>query len=281
MIDKRCPNCGGDMLYSGGKSVCPYCDTEITIEQSQISLSQNLQKSSNNNIGNEITDIALKIIENCNGQKFNAIAQLREATGLGLKEAKEIIDSVWQGVPFEQKQTISKSLFRMHDDVTDTERSAKAWKSLCNALNSEYSIDQYKSFLNQIATSRHECATSEIHSDLYQKAYVRISPLLEAGESLLLWSDYGIFSQNAKDGLGVTNRSLFFARKKAIVKCFFKDISMIKRGGSGNWYLNQNGAYWIGSIGCSDEQIGIIIAFALKNALDINGEGYKIDVYKD
>lgn len=285
-MSQKCPNCAGDMQRSGSKYICPYCDTEITVEQHQAPQPQAVQSKPQyeNEKESSYYDIALSLYLDGEG-KLDAIQKLRNMTGLGLKEAKELMDRVFDEAEPPQSHSpnaaISQKLLRINSDVTASENAAKTMRALCNALDSEYSTDQYINLFRQIASAQTNCATPDVHSDLFKKAYSRLSSQLEAGEQLLLWMDNGVFIQSAKEGVAISNKNLFFVKKKDIFKSNFKDLFMLKKGLLGNWHLNGNSNYWLNTIGCSDEQLGIVMAYIFMNAKEQNGEDFRIDVYSE
>lgn len=87
--DRFCSDCGTDIQCFQNEYVNYYCSGETLTEQSKY-IHKDITKD-------QYMNLAIQIVESCNGRKPEAILKFREVTGIGLKEAKEFIDSVSQG----------------------------------------------------------------------------------------------------------------------------------------------------------------------------------------
>lgn len=279
MENIKCPNCAGEMTIdeNGQKYICMYCDSEIMVNHSSPSQAV------------DYTSIALEVLKrNGTDNKIVSIKEIREMTGLGLQEAKRLLECSIEGKAYSpisipedtDEETVSQTLLQIYADISAPESVAETWTSLCNALDAAYTTEQYLVCFKQIANDRFDCATCTLHSDLFKKAYDRLSAQLEAGEDILLWKDDGAFIQNAKEGFAITDRSLFFVNKKSIAKVAMKEITMIKKAFFVNsWYINAISDYSLNTIGCSNSQLGIMMAYIFKTAREFNTEDYKIEVF--
>lgn len=138
--------------------------------------------------------------------------------------------------------------FRFSEKQSLNETSQQVWKNICSHLRSkENSVESYMEVVESMAENANSIATKTTNIALFNMAFERISSLLEPSETLLFFADDGLISHKAKVGYFVTDKHIFFLKKKKILTFNLASLFMIEPVDS-NWHLNQSFSFEISSI---------------------------------
>ena len=120
--EQRCPNCAGKLQsdFENMKKECPFCGAVFAITENTESYNNTTsERSINSEV--EKSEYNVRLIH-VGPYKVKAIKSLRELTGLGLKEAKDLIDvepnTLLRGV---DKSTAERFCEKMNQDVPGIE----------------------------------------------------------------------------------------------------------------------------------------------------------------
>lgn len=252
------------------------------------------------------------ILTDAGSSKLETLKIIREYTGLGLKEAKDIVDSVPStvksnishaegtaiikelaaigavaelcasgkepAVPVTEIQTPAEKMFKFYPDTFDSE-GMETWELLCLCLNAEYTFDKYIELVEQMAgNNSNNMAAPGLNNSLYKTIAERVSSHMSPGEKFLYYKDSGIFV-TGKKGMLITSLKIHFIEKKRIRSVLLTDIKSIHHSSFGNyWYINNEDA--VDSLNCTAKQLGIILAFILHMTKTRHSDEYRIGVYQ-
>ena len=140
-------------------------------------------------------------------------------------------------------------------------------------------IDKYFEYFEARAKNDSCCAVPGINDDLLYKITQRLKYIMEPNEKIWFYRDNGLLSR-AKSGIVVTNFRFFVLEKKHTVFFHYEDISTFITGFGVNaitntwntWIINNNAQAALNTIGCSEEQLGILIAFLCDMALAVTDQ---------
>ncbi len=249
------------------------------------------------------------ILTNAGSSKLETIKIIREYTGLGLKEAKDIVDSVPSTVKSNISHTEATAIIKElaaigavaelctsgKEPVSEEESPAdkllnvyiqtlgndalETWQTMCGCLNSEYSYDEYIDLLEGMAKDKPDrITTPAINNTLYKKIAERVSSQLLPGEKMLFYIDSGILS-SGKGGVLITSARVFGLKKKDINLVRYEDVKSIYATESAvTWKINNE--IPVDCYHCSYKQLGIILAFVLYMSRTCHTDGYKINAYQ-
>jgi ribosomal protein L7/L12/outer membrane protein assembly factor BamB len=99
----QCPTCGGPLDYHGNDSTirCPYCNNSVIVPEALRSYSKSSRADANaNGIPDDIEAEIMQFVRA--GKKIEAIKEVRELSGLGLKEAKDAVEALERGETLSQ-----------------------------------------------------------------------------------------------------------------------------------------------------------------------------------
>lgn len=164
--------------------------------------------------------------------------------------------------------------FRFSDKQSLTEKGSQVWEKICAFLRcDENSIESYMEGIEGIAENTNGVSTKTTNTQLFNMALERISDLMISSETPLFFADDGIISKKAKVGYFVTDRHIFFLKKKKILTFDLASLYMIGTGKiSESWYLNNSTDYAISYIPLYDLRcLSIIMALILQLHADIVG----------
>lgn len=96
--DMQCPNCGAPIDFAGGtRATCSFCRSQVYLTDDGVKASSLLNDLLDNQPvtrGVDIEGVQQLVRE---GKKIEAVKLVREQTDLGLKEAKDAVDSIERG----------------------------------------------------------------------------------------------------------------------------------------------------------------------------------------
>lgn len=165
---------------------------------------------------------------------------------------------------------------------TITDMGLVTLTSMCANINNNMDIPSYIELLSTIVKpGSTDVAVKNLNSDLMRKVHQKVLPYLAQGEALIFYKDSGIISR-AKTGFLITDRRCFVINNKKIYQLALKDIqSLTKTWVSGGWYFNNIRDLEIDNLACDNKELGIVLAFICKMALNANGNGYRITILQE
>lgn len=173
----------------------------------------------------------------------------------------------------------AKKLFKMSSNKTFGERPMKTFEMLCVCLNESYTSEKYMELFKKMTYSNEHMATPIVHKDLLDRVSSRA--LLSPNETAIFWNSNGIISKH-KSGVLLTNKNIYIITKTNCKKISFNDVNALKALNANNlcnvWYINSDASMSVDAVGCTDEQLGIILAFICTKARDFNLKGYRITI---
>lgn len=164
--------------------------------------------------------------------------------------------------------------FRFSDKQSLTKKGTQVWKDICAFLrHEENSVEAYMEVIDEIAQNTSSISTKTTNTELFNMALERISDSMASSETPLFFADEGLVSHKAKIGYFVTDKHIFFLRKK---KIFIFDLATLYMIGTGkiseNWYLNHSTDFSICTIPLGNlSQLALIMALILQLHADIVG----------
>lgn len=169
----------------------------------------------------------------------------------------------------------AQKLLKISNNKTFTERPMKTFEMMCICLNENYTFERYDELFKKMAYSNEHIATPIVHKDLLNKICSKASV---SNEMAVFWNSNAVISKT-KSGILLTDKNIYFVTKRGCRKMSFKDINAINALTLGNvWYFNNDTALSVDSIGCTDEQLGIVLAFVCTKARAFNLKGYRISI---
>lgn len=99
----QCPTCGGPLDYHGNNSTirCPYCNNSVIVPEALRTQKQSSLADANaNGIPDDIEAEIMQLVRA--GKKIEAIKELRELSGLDLKEARDAVEALERGETLSQ-----------------------------------------------------------------------------------------------------------------------------------------------------------------------------------
>ena len=170
----------------------------------------------------------------------------------------------------------AQKLLKINKNKTFKEKAMQSFEMLCGCLNENYIFEDYMDLFKKMADSNEYIATPTVHKDLLNKVCAKAS--ISSNERAVFWNSNGIISKS-KSGVLLTDRNIYFITKIGFRKMSYGDVKSIDTLQYGNvWCFNQDTNLNIDNIGCTDKQLGIILAFICTRTRDFNMKGYKITV---
>lgn len=186
-----------------------------------------------------------------------------------LSQASLVVSSI-----SEEHTAIGDINFRFSDKQSLTETGSQIWENICAFLRCDKNtINSYVKVIDEMAKNTNSISTKTTNTQLFNKAVERISDLITSLETLLFFVDEGLISQKAKVGYFVTDRHIFFLKKKKILTFDLETLYMIESGRSGkDWYLNDSTDFTISYFPlCNLRDLSIIMALILQLHANIAG----------
>lgn len=150
--------------------------------------------------------------------------------------------------PTQEHTRVGDINFRFSEKQSLNETAQQVWEDICAYLRSkENSVESYMEVVESMAESANSIATKTTNITLFNMAFERVSALLEPSETLLFFADDGLISHKAKVGYFVTDKHIFFLKKKKILTFDLASLFMIEPVGS-SWRLNQSFSFDISSV---------------------------------
>lgn len=178
-------------------------------------------------------------------------------------------------------QTPAQRLFRFHTTDFESEDSNETWTALCKYLNAGLTNYQYRDFFDRMAIHHATEMAAAPHTKLYKVALERVSAHLEPNEEFVFYKDSGVFSKG-KEGQLITSKKIYFIKKKTIVSIALQDIKSLHNTWLANaWFFNSDRGTKMDGVNCTNEQLGIILAYVMTKVQSIHTNDYTIDVYKE
>lgn len=174
----------------------------------------------------------------------------------------------------EEHTAVGDINFRFSDKQSLTEKGNQVWEKICAFLRcDENTVDSYMEVVEEIAQNTNGVSTKTTNTQLFNRALEKISDLMASSETPLFFADEGIISKKAKVGYFVTDKHIFFLKKKRILKLDLATLYMIGTGKiSETWYLNHSTDFAISYIPLYDlRDLSIIMALILQLHANIVG----------
>lgn len=170
----------------------------------------------------------------------------------------------------------AQKLLKINKNKTFKEKAMQSFEMLCGCLNENYIFEDYMDLFKKMADSNEYIATPTVHKDLLNKVCAKAS--ISSNERAVFWNSNGIISKS-KSGVLLTDRNIYFITKIGFKKMSYGDVKSIDTLQYGNvWCFNKDINLCIDNVGCTDKQLGIILAFICTRTRDFNIKGYKITV---
>jgi hypothetical protein len=151
--------------------------------------------------------------------------------------------------------------------------SAEVWKKIVIFLRTkENTINEYTVVMNTIAGTNNCIATRKTNVELFNEAVKRVSHLMYEEEPIV-FADEGLISHTAKNGYLITDKHIFFLKKKNIISFDLSTLFMISVGDiSDAWCLNDAVEYIISFVPWNNlNQLAICMALILQLHADLVG----------
>ena len=174
----------------------------------------------------------------------------------------------------EEHTAVGDINFRFSNKQSLTEKGSQVWEELCAFLRyDENTVNLYMEVIDEMAQNTKSMSTKTTNAQLFNRAFERISDLMTSLETPLFFADEGLISPKAKIGYFVTDRHIFFLKKKKILTFDLEALYMIGTGKiSETWYLNHSSDFAISSIPLYNLTcMSIIMALILQLHADIVG----------
>lgn len=174
----------------------------------------------------------------------------------------------------EKHTSVGDISFRFSDKQSLTEKGSQVWKEICAFLRyDDKSVESYMKPIDEIAQNTSSIATKTTNAQLFNMAFERISDLMSSPETPLFFADEGLISHKAKVGYFVTDKHIFFLKKKKILTFDLTALYMIGTGKiSEDWNLNNSIDFTISTIPLGNlSQLALIMALILQLHADIVG----------
>lgn len=150
----------------------------------------------------------------------------------------------------EEHTAVGDINFRFSNKQSLTEKGSQVWEELCAFLRyDENTVNSYMEVIDKMAQNTNRISTNTNNTQLFNKALERTSDLMTSLETPLFFADEGLISPKAKVGFFVTDRHIFFLKKKKILTFDLEALYMIGTGKiNENWYLNNSSDFTISAI---------------------------------
>lgn len=175
--------------------------------------------------------------------------------------------------------------FRFSDKKSLTQEGLQVWKDICAFLRyDKNTVNSYIEALDKVAQNTNSISTKTTNTQLFNKALGRIYDLMTSSEIPLFFADEGLISHKAKVGYLITDKHIFFLKKKKILTFDLAALYMIGTGKfSESWDLNNSLDFTISYIPLGHlTQLSLIMALILQLHANIVGsknsilmEGYE------
>ena len=191
----------------------------------------------------------------------------------------ELFFSADMGRSIQSNTFLTSELFVIKN--TDFNVSGKeTWEVLCSSLNSGKNSDQLKEDMIQLANDKEECATLTWNQELGNKAVKKIAYAMRQDEKYIFYKDSGFFPK-AKEGILITDQRIFFLKKKQVQFLYFPSIRALRKSTiGGHWYFDGNLTCVIDTIGCTNIELGKILAYICMRTYEMRQEGHRIVIDK-
>lgn len=154
----------------------------------------------------------------------------------------------------------------------------ETWETLCTALSSGKDSEQLKADIIKFADGNEDCATLTWNQELGGRVVQRLVHTMRPDERYIFYKDSGVFSK-LKEGILITNRRIYFIKKKKMQFLEFANIrKMQKLAYGGHWYFDGNIDYMIDNIGCTNIELGKILAYICMRIYEMRRENHKVVV---
>lgn len=157
-----------------------------------------------------------------------------------------------------------------------SDKGMKTWKQIAGHINAGFTISQYIQLLESDLSDYDAIAMERVNQGLWNTVRNRLAEKMLPDEKLLFYKDDGIFSKG-KSGMCVSNKRVYFIGEKKIKFINIREIRSLYKSPLANiWYLNCDSKFGICDIGCTNEELGIILALICTLVRDCQPMGYKI-----
>lgn len=185
----------------------------------------------------------------------------------------------------EKHTSVGDINIRFSDKKSLTQEGLQVWKDICAFLRyDKNTVNSYIEALDKAAQNTNSISTKTTNTQLFNTALGRIYDLMTSSEIPLFFADEGLISHKAKVGYLITDKHIFFLKKKKILTFDLAALYMIGTGKfSESWYLNNSLDFTISDIPLGNlTQLSLIMALILQLHANIVGsknsilmEGYE------
>lgn len=173
------------------------------------------------------------------------------------------------------------AILQMYVDESELLKDAKVWNTLCEALESGYSFEDYLQLFDKIASEHTAFGTPTKNEKAFARGLARVGQYIDNDDSLLAFCDNSFFS-NAKIGFALTKKNVIFVNKDKIEKLAINDVESITRVLlNTGWFFNGKPELLLQAVGIFAKRLGIVLAYIISTARKNNGEEYTVAVYSE
>ncbi len=277
-LDSRCIKCGSQLAANA--KFCYECGNKVGTTDNKVENSindavvNNVEHDFIDNVANSNNNVVLNNGSNNTKNLVvdNVISEIKEYK----INNEKVIENIAE---MKDEDLLAFKLFRLHAKSFG-KAGITSWNELVERINNNWSEDQYIEELSMYARKNEYIAMQGIKDDLLQKISLKIQDLLRKNEKIILYKDNSIFSNVGEVGHIITNKRLYILKKRKIRYVDYELIySMHKLNLGGSWYFNDDVDMDIDDVGCTNEEVGIMLGLMCTYARNCHKQGYKINVY--
>ena len=170
-----------------------------------------------------------------------------------------------------RNEDVLKKYFLIETDFSKfSSGQMTSWQQLSRCFCRSDSLDSLKKELEKIAEGKSECSSNTWNRYLGEGAILRVQANVAENDELIFYKDSGIISK-LKAGILLTENKIFFLKKRKIKYFEWKALKKIGITYGNWWNVNDDKECEIDSLGCSDTELGVILAFICLKAYTASG----------